>query len=146
MALFDLDLDHDSLRAGIAYARPEAILAVHARETLLAGLSDDERARHARFRFESDRDIYLVAHALVRRMLARIAGAPPESFGFVAGEYGRPEIAAPQLAKALRFNLSTFESRRHRRGRGVSRVAAVETAHPCLPRAQLPCASGRVAY
>lgn len=104
MALFDLD--HDSLSASIAYARPTAILAVHARETLLAGLSDDERVRHARFRFESDRDIYLVAHALVRRMLARIAGAAPESFGFVAGEHGRPEISAPELARTLRFNLS----------------------------------------
>jgi 4'-phosphopantetheinyl transferase len=104
MPLFDLD--HDSLRASIAFARPEAILAVHGRETLLAGLSDDERVRHARFRFESDRDIYLVAHALVRRMLARIAGAPPESFGFLAGEHGRPEISSPELARAFRFNLS----------------------------------------
>jgi 4'-phosphopantetheinyl transferase len=101
-----LDLDHASLRASIAYARPEAILAVHARETLLAGLSDEERERHARFRFESDRDIYLVAHALVRRMLARVTGAPPESFAFVAGEHGRPEISAPELARTVRFNLS----------------------------------------
>lgn len=104
MALFDLD--QDSLRVGIAYARPEAILAVHSREALLEGLSENERVRHARFRFESDRDIYLVAHALVRRMLARVAGAAPESFEFVAGEHGRPEISAPAVASAVRFNLS----------------------------------------
>jgi 4'-phosphopantetheinyl transferase len=104
MALFDLD--QDSLRAVIAYARPEAILAVHTRESLLEGLSEDERGRHARFRFESDRDIYLVAHALVRRMLARVSGAAPESFAFVAGEHGRPEISAPDVACTFRFNLS----------------------------------------
>jgi 4'-phosphopantetheinyl transferase len=104
MALFDLD--QESLRAGIAYARPETILAVHSREALLEGLSQDERVRHARFRFESDRDIYLVAHVLVRRMLARVAGVAPESFAFVAGEHGRPEISAPAGANALRFNLS----------------------------------------
>lgn len=104
MALFDLD--QLSLRASIAYARPEVILAEHSREKLLAGLSAEERERHGRFRFESDRDIYLVAHVLVRRMLARIAGVAPDSFAFVAGEHGRPEISAPEPAKALRFNLS----------------------------------------
>jgi 4'-phosphopantetheinyl transferase len=92
--------------AEIAYARPEVILAAHSRETLLAGLSDDERARHARFKFESDRDIYLVAHALVRRMLANVTGARPDALSFVAGEHGRPEIAAPSVATPFRFNLS----------------------------------------
>jgi 4'-phosphopantetheinyl transferase len=100
------DLDSDALRASIAYARPAAILAVHAREGLLAGLSEDERTRHARFRFESDRDIYLVAHVLVRRMLSRIAGASPDSFSFTAGEHGRPEISEPAQACGFRFNLS----------------------------------------
>jgi 4'-phosphopantetheinyl transferase len=95
-----------SARATIAYARPETILAAHSREQLLAGLSADERERHARFRFETDRDIYLVAHALVRRMLSRLTGAAPHELRFVAGEHGRPEIAAPEPAAAFRFNLS----------------------------------------
>jgi 4'-phosphopantetheinyl transferase len=104
MTLFDLD--QDSLGAAIAFARPDVILAVHAREKLLERLSDDERARHARFRFENDRDIYLVAHVLVRRMLARVSGAASDSFVFEAGEHGRPEIASPEAARRFRFNLS----------------------------------------
>jgi 4'-phosphopantetheinyl transferase len=93
-------------RATIAYARPETILAVHSRERLLEGLSADERERHARFRFETDRDIYLVAHSLVRRMLSRITGAAPHALAFVPGEHGRPEIVSPDPATAFRFNLS----------------------------------------
>jgi 4'-phosphopantetheinyl transferase len=100
------DLDSASLRASIAYARPAEILAVHARERLLEDLSEDERTRHARFRFESDRDIYLVAHALVRRLLSRICGAALDSFAFTAGEHGRPEISTPAHATGVRFNLS----------------------------------------
>jgi len=69
-------------------------------------LSEDERARHARFKFESDRDIYLVAHALVRRMLSNLTGAASDALQFVAGEHGRPEIVAPGPAAAFRFNLS----------------------------------------
>jgi 4'-phosphopantetheinyl transferase len=93
-------------RATIAYARPEVILAAHSRERLLEGLSAGERERHARFRFETDRDVYLVAHSLVRRMLSRVTGAAPLALEFVAGEHGRPEIVAPGPAAAFRFNLS----------------------------------------
>jgi len=99
-------LDDGVLRATIAYARPETILGALSRETLLEWLGREERERHARFRFERDRDIYLVAHALLRRMLARVTGVAPEALEFSAGEHGRPEISAPEGATAFRFNLS----------------------------------------
>jgi 4'-phosphopantetheinyl transferase len=100
------DLEDGELQATIAYARPEAVLSAHSRDALLACLGAEERERHGRFRFERDRDIYLVAHALLRRMLARVIGCAPDALAFVAGEYGRPEIAAPEFAKEFRFNLS----------------------------------------
>lgn len=100
------ELDAEGLQASIAYARPEAILSAHPREKLLELLGDEERARHARFRFDRDRDIYLVAHALVRRMLARFSGAAPDALVFAAGVHGRPEISAPEAARVFRFNLS----------------------------------------
>ena len=99
-------LEDGELRALIEYARPETILGELSRETLLGWLGAEERERHARFRFERDRDIYLVAHALLRRMLARVTGVAPEALQFSAGEHGRPEIAAPEPARVFRFNLS----------------------------------------
>jgi len=69
-------------------------------------LSPDERARMQRFRFERDRHIYLVAHALVRTALSRYATCAPAAWTFTANEYGRPDIAPGLCARPLRFNLS----------------------------------------
>ncbi|MFI5306274.1 MAG: 4'-phosphopantetheinyl transferase family protein [Polyangiales bacterium] len=69
-------------------------------------LSDDEIERHARFRFEEDRDAYLVAHALTRTMLASALDVPGRELRFEPGANGRPELAWPERAPRLRFNLS----------------------------------------
>jgi 4'-phosphopantetheinyl transferase len=92
--------------AWVVYAYPQVILAGADPALLLAWLSDGERERHARFRFEEDREAYLVAHALTRRALGHVAGVAPNELSFSIGEHGRPEIAGPSRALALRFNLS----------------------------------------
>jgi 4'-phosphopantetheinyl transferase len=97
------DLSH---AAWVVYAAPEEILAEVERSVLLARLSDDERDRHARFRFERDRDAYLVAHALTRRLLADVIGVEASALEFSASEHGRPELSAPNAALDFRFNLS----------------------------------------
>jgi 4'-phosphopantetheinyl transferase len=114
--------------AVVLYARPEVILASAPNEALLAVLSADERERHARFHFRSDRDAYLVAHTLTRRMLASLAGVEPHELEFRAAEHGRPELAAPARACELSFNLS------HTRGLVACAVArgcsvGVDTEH-----------------
>lgn len=93
-------------------ARDPALLAVYD-----ALLSDDERAKRDRYRFEKDRHTCLVSRALVRSTLSGYAGVAPEAFRFQANAYGRPEIVAPESARALRFNLS------HTRGLVVLLVA-----------------------
>jgi 4'-phosphopantetheinyl transferase len=75
-------------------------------ERCRALLSEEERAREARFRFASDRESYLLAHALCRHVLAQLCEVPPCDLRFVNGEHGRPELAAPERAPRLRFNLS----------------------------------------
>jgi 4'-phosphopantetheinyl transferase len=80
-------------------------------------LSDDERAKRDRYRFEKDRHTCLVSRALVRGTLSRYAGVAPAAFRFETNHYGRPEIVAPESARALRFNLS------HTRGLAVLLVA-----------------------
>jgi 4'-phosphopantetheinyl transferase len=83
----------------------------------LAMLSDDERDRQARFHFARDRDLYLVAHALVRTTLSRYATVSPNAWSFVTNEYGCPSIAPGVCAAPLRFNLS------HTRGLAACAVA-----------------------
>jgi 4'-phosphopantetheinyl transferase len=67
-------------------------------------LSEDERQRLARFKFERDRRLFLMAHALLRVTLSRYANVEPCAWQFRAGSYGRPEIAHPP--SRLRFSLS----------------------------------------
>jgi 4'-phosphopantetheinyl transferase len=80
-------------------------LAPRVRARLLALLSDDERARHDRFRAEADRDTYLAAHALLRIALARRAGVTPEALRFAAKPDVKPELAFPP-ATGLGFSLT----------------------------------------
>lgn len=66
-------------------------------------LSADEQARHARYHFERDRQLYRVAHAMLRVMLGRHLGWPASALGFEEGEHGRPRLSTPA---ELDFNLS----------------------------------------
>jgi 4'-phosphopantetheinyl transferase len=65
-----------------------------------------ERDRYRRLRFDADRRLFLVAHALVRRVLSSYANVDPAAWAFGSATHGRPEIAAPALPVRLRFNLS----------------------------------------
>ena len=69
-------------------------------------LSDHERARCDRFRFARDRHHFLVAHALVRTVVARYAGADPSALRFEVGERGRLEVVPGSTPRPVRFNLS----------------------------------------
>ncbi|WP_428268384.1 4'-phosphopantetheinyl transferase family protein [Haliangium sp.] len=85
---------------------PETLMDAGARRRCLALLSEDEQARMNRFRFERDRHLYLVAHALVRRVLSRYVDVAPDRWRFVTNQYGRPDIAPGLSPTPLRFNLS----------------------------------------
>jgi 4'-phosphopantetheinyl transferase len=74
-------------------------------------LDADERARAARFVRAVDRDRYAASHLLLRRVLARYAGLPPQALRFLrepcpcCGEpHGRPALAG--LPAAPHFSLS----------------------------------------
>ncbi len=70
-------------------------------------LSDSERARCRRFRFEEDRVSFMVAHAMMRTALSRYAAAAsPGEWRFSTSGHGRPEIDQPPTHPRLRFNLS----------------------------------------
>lgn len=87
------------------YARADLIgdAALAQYESLL---SRDEIARRNRYRFEKDRRLLLVSHALLRLGLSRYVDVAPTGWTFVQNGYGKPEIARPRTDPPLRFNLS----------------------------------------
>ena len=90
----------------VHYAFTDRFADVGQLEAFAALLSDEERARRERFRFERDRHLYLVAHALVRDRLSALTGLPPRALQFESGEHGKPELVSPGAATGVRFNLS----------------------------------------
>ncbi len=69
-------------------------------------LDESEWVRHQRFLVERPRLEFLVARALARTTLSRYAAIAPDAWRFRTNAWGRPEIAAPEGAPPLRFNLS----------------------------------------
>ena len=69
-------------------------------------LSEEERARAARFRFARDRRRWVAARTLVRRVLARYLGVETKGLVLGAHDDGRPLVLLPREADWLSFSLS----------------------------------------
>lgn len=69
-------------------------------------LSADEQSRSAKFVFERDRRRYAMAHTALRRILAGYLGTDAADLQFVAGENGKPSLAAIFAGAGVQFNLS----------------------------------------
>src|SRR5262245_65051193 len=69
-------------------------------------LSEEERARASRFRFEHDRAAFVSGRAQVRQILACYLGRIPEELEFSYGPAGKPGLTGEFLARSLGFNLS----------------------------------------
>ena len=72
-------------------------------------LSADEAERAARFRFEHDRNRFLVGRGILRVLLASILETSPQSLRFAYSAYGKPELIQPENAPRLHFNLAHSE-------------------------------------
>jgi len=79
---------------------------VRALESLL---SLRELNRAERFRDEGHRRRYVVAHGILRRVLASYRQADPRTLRFTIGESGKPALSDERGPTALRFNLSHTE-------------------------------------
>ncbi len=73
-------------------------------EKFVRVLNADERARAERFRFERDRNRYVVSRASLRLLLSEYTQARATDLEFVYGEQGKPALASP--AHDIEFNLS----------------------------------------
>ncbi|HWZ46268.1 MAG TPA: 4'-phosphopantetheinyl transferase superfamily protein [Candidatus Saccharimonadales bacterium] len=81
--------------------QPEAVL-----ESCRAILPDDELARAARFYFEKHRRHFMIAHGMLRQVLAPYLGMAPREIRFRTEKNGKPELAENSRRPSLRFNLS----------------------------------------
>jgi 4'-phosphopantetheinyl transferase len=100
----------ESGEAHIWYAWTAACDTLALRDYYFSLLTDEERARHEAFAFDSLKLEYLVTRALCRTVLSAYAGVPPTSWRFIANAYGRPEISEPALPARLHFSLSNARS------------------------------------
>jgi 4'-phosphopantetheinyl transferase len=76
----------------------------HLLHALSERLSEDERAKAARFIFDKDRRLYATAHALMRHSLWRATGRTDTQFS--VNKFGKPEILEAGGGPAMKFNIS----------------------------------------
>ena len=85
------------------FAYPEDVLTEATAHACMALLSEDERERWQRFRFDRDRREYLTSRVLVRTALSHYRPIVLEAWRFQTSTHGKPRID-PDCG--LRFNLS----------------------------------------
>lgn len=68
-------------------------------------LGAEERARAARLQQPADRALFVLAHAVLRELLARYTGEPAADLPLSTGAHGKPRLP-PGSHDDLRFNLS----------------------------------------
>jgi 4'-phosphopantetheinyl transferase len=83
----------------------ELEVAVDRRDQCYARLSDDERERAARFRFDRDRNRFVVCRGNLRELLGERLGVAPADVEFGYGANGKPET------RGVEFNVSHSDSR-----------------------------------
>ncbi len=69
-------------------------------------LSEDERARAERFRFEADRLSFAAAHAGLRALLGPMVLCAPDELSFAASTKGKPYLKQTGQCPAAQFSIS----------------------------------------
>lgn len=74
-------------------------------DELIPSLSSDEQDRASRFVFDRDRNRFIVARGLLRKLLGGYLATSPELIEFAYGDQGKPALASP-LSPPVKFNLA----------------------------------------
>jgi len=69
-------------------------------------LCTEEQDRAGRFFFERDRSAFIVTRGVLRTLLGRYLGCPPDRLQFRHGPAGKPALTEPFGGDALGFNVS----------------------------------------
>ncbi len=95
------DLKLESSATDVWMARLDTVNTAQSEQII----SDDERARAARFRFETDRKRFIAARAFLRIILGKYLQINPRQICFQYNKYGKPSIGS-EPRPAIKFNLS----------------------------------------
>lgn len=82
---------------------------VQQQDELIKLLDSSEQQRAARFHFAIHRERFIVARAVLRKILSLYTGIAPEEISFVYGEHGKPYLKDNPLN--LQFNMSHSHER-----------------------------------
>ena len=97
-----LSLKHDEVHVWRASLEQPATVIEQLRRTL----TEDERARAARFHFEDDCAHFIVARGVLRAILGRYLRVPAQQLRFRYGAHGKPELAREFAEYELSFNVA----------------------------------------
>lgn len=108
---------------------------------LALGLSEDERARAERFRFNKDRARFVAGRGLLRELLGWLLRVESNRLTFSYTARGKPALAEPASGQSLRFNLAHADSlavyavaREHEVGVDVEHFRSIEGAESFAER------------
>lgn len=73
---------------------------------LEAHLSEDERARAARFRFPEHRQAFVAGRGIQREILSRYTGLPPAAIAYHLSAHGKPALDGAAASSGISFNVS----------------------------------------
>jgi 4'-phosphopantetheinyl transferase len=74
--------------------------------TLWDWLTEDERQRAKKYRFDKDRHQFIVARGVLRQILSSYTKHSPRILRLTTNRYGRPSLSKDQNPLSLDFNLS----------------------------------------
>jgi 4'-phosphopantetheinyl transferase len=101
---------HPSLAPGEVHVWRASLAVCPAELERLGGvISDEERARAARFRFDVHRARFVAGRGIQRHVLARYLAVPPDSIRYDFSAHGKPSLAGEAAASGLRFNVSNSD-------------------------------------
>jgi len=75
-------------------------------QSLRETLSADELERANSYHFEHDRQCFIIARGILRRLIARYTDSQPQHLNFQYNSYGKPRLVADTKHNQLNFNLS----------------------------------------
>ena len=77
------------------------------RQFLYQLLSDDEKQRAARYRFDKHRNRFITGRGTIREILADRVECPPQAIRFELNKYGKPALHEPESISHIQFNASS---------------------------------------
>ena len=97
-----LKIESDEIHVWLLPLEVDPFVINHLRQIL----TEDERTRANRFRFERHRNRFIVARGLLRVTLALYLKKNPIDLIFIYNEYGKPALANHSSESRLQFNVS----------------------------------------